>query len=269
MKTLKLAVTGKDVSQSSSPAMHTFISKKLGAEITYDKISIPEEEFSSRAPALFENYYGFNVTIPFKLDIIPFLSGLEGDAKTFGAVNTVVSATRKGYNTDGMGFMLMLRNNGVEVSGKTVLLLGAGGAGRSAAKKLAESGAKVFVFDMRKESAEELAKEAEGITAVSSVENKPYDIIINATGVGMHKSVGKSPVGEELISLCKTAVDLIYVPSKSRFLEIAEGLGKKIINGMAMLFYQAYFAECIYLGLEPDDKTAAKLFEEFRNSDLA
>ena len=78
MKKLKLAVIGKDVSQSSSPAMHTFIARRLGAEISYDNISVPVEEFTSRAPAFFENYDGFNVTIPFKLDIIPFLSGLEG-----------------------------------------------------------------------------------------------------------------------------------------------------------------------------------------------
>lgn len=268
MKKLKLAVIGKDVSQSSSPAMHTFIARRLGAEISYDNISVPVEEFTLRAPAFFENYDGFNVTIPFKLDIIPFLSGLEGDAKTFGAVNTVISSSRKGYNTDGLGFMLMLQNNGVEVNGSSVLLLGAGGAGRSAAKKLAESGAVVYVFDMRKQSAEELAKETAGVTAVESIENKPYDIIINATGVGMHKSVGISPVGAELISLCKTAIDLIYVPPKSKFLEIAEGLGKKIINGMAMLFYQAYYAECIYQNFEPDASVAAELFEEYKKQNL-
>ena len=88
-------------------------------------------------------------------------------------------------------------------------------------------------------------------------------IIINATGVGMHRTVGISPVGEELISLCNTAIDLIYVPPKSKFLEIAESLGKKILNGMSMLFYQAYFAECIYLGLEPHDGRAKALFEEY------
>lgn len=136
MKKLKLAVIGKDVSKSSSPSMHTFIANKLGMEIEYANISIAPEEFSSRAESLFCEYDGFNVTIPFKLDIIPYLSSLEGDAKAFGAVNTVISATRKGYNTDGLGFMLMLENSGVEVAGKSVLLLGAGGAGRSAAKNL-------------------------------------------------------------------------------------------------------------------------------------
>lgn len=262
MKRLKLAVIGKDVSQSSSPQMHNFIAERLGAQIEYDKISIAPEDFPARAPRLFEEYDGFNVTIPFKLDIIPFLNTLECDAKAFGAVNTVLSASRAGYNTDGLGFILMLRNAGIEPSGRSVLLLGAGGAGRSAAKKLADCGALVSVYDRRFSSAKALADEF-GVTALEEVENRPYDIIINATGVGMHKTVGLSPVGEELISLCKTAVDLIYVPPKSKFLELAESLGKNILNGKAMLFYQAYFAECIYLGLEPDDKTAKALFEEF------
>ena len=263
MKKLKLAVIGKDVSKSSSPSMHTFIANKLGMEIEYANISIAPEEFSSRAEALFCEYDGFNVTIPFKLDIIPYRSSLEGDAKAFGAVNTVISATRKGYNTDGLGVMLMLENSGVEVAGKSVLLLGAGGAGRSAAKKLAEAGAEVFVYDRNTEAAKNVEREFASVTAISEVKEVPYDIIINATGVGMHKTEGISPVGEGLISLCKTAVDLIYVPPKSKFLCLAEGLGKKIVNGMSMLFYQAYFAECIYHGIQPDKDTAKALFCEY------
>ncbi len=262
MKKLKLAVTGKDVSQSCSPEMHTFIAHKMGVEISYDKISIDPDQFSQKAEELFEKYDGFNVTIPFKLDIIPFLNGLEGDAKLFGAVNTVLSARRKGYNTDGLGFMLMLENNGVEVAGKSVLLLGAGGAGRSAAKKLVQAGAQLFVYDKNTAAAAEVAAQ-DGATALGEVEVRPYDIIINATGVGMHKTVGISPLKEDVISLCKTAVDLIYVPPKSAFLEIAERCGKQIINGMAMLFYQAYFAECIYQGKEPDSALAARLFTEY------
>ena len=263
MKKLKLAVVGKDVSKSSSPQMHRFIAENLGAEIEYGKISVPPEEFSARAEEFFKEYDGFNVTIPFKLDVLPYLTSLEGDANTFGAVNTVVSATRTGYNTDGLGFMLMLRNAGVGPAGKEVLLLGAGGAGRSAAKELSDCGAAVYVYDKRAESAQKLAEEF-GVTAVAEIINRRYDVIINATGVGMHKTEGISPVGEELLSLCDTAVDLIYVPPKSKFLEIAESLGKKIINGEAMLFYQAYYAECIYLGISPDEKLAKELFVNYQ-----
>ena len=263
MKKLCLAVVGKDVSRSSSPDMHSFIAGALGAEIVYEKVSLPPEEFASRAEELFDRYDGFNVTIPFKRDIIPYLRSLEGDAAVFGAVNTVLSARRAGYNTDGLGFMLMLKNEGVDAAGKRVLLLGAGGAGRSAAKKLKDAGAEVFVYDKNAALARAVAEEF-GVEALAQALPAPYDVIVNATGVGMHKTEGISPAGEELVSGCDVAVDLIYVPPKSEFLRIAESLGKRAFNGMPMLFYQAYFAECIYLGIGPDEGQAKELFKAYK-----
>ena len=127
MKNLKAAVIGKDVSKSVSPEMHTFIATELGKSIEYDKISIPEPEFDLRIKEIYEKYDCFNVTIPYKLSVIPYLDKVVGDAEVFSSVNTVTVFDKKGYNTDGSGFALMLRNAGVEVKGKTVLLLGAGG----------------------------------------------------------------------------------------------------------------------------------------------
>ena len=271
---LKLAVIGKDVSESLSPAMHTFILREMGEVCTYDCVSIPPEQFGERAEALFERYDAFNVTIPFKTDIMPYLKELKGDAWTFGAVNTVVSASRAGYNTDGMGFLLMLENAGVEVKGKDVLVLGAGGAGRSCIKKLAEAGANVFAYERSEERLEEVFKEFGCFAPLSEAEARRYDVIVNCTGIGMHRTVGMTPsvrtkagevpVGEELLSLCETAVDLIYVPKESEFLRIARGLGKRTVNGSAMLFYQAYFADCIYLGRTPDAAEAGRLFKAYQ-----
>lgn len=259
----KLAVIGKDVSQSVSPQIHSFIAKNIGLEMTYESLSISEPEFESRAEELFSRYDGFNVTIPYKLTVIPHLKETVGDARVFGAVNTVLTATRQGFNTDGLGFELMLKLNGVEVKGAKALLLGAGGAGRSVAKKLLDGGAGVEVYDRNAENALNLAKEFGGVTAVSEVTVKERDIIINATGVGMHKSVGVSPVGEEVLRACKSAVDLIYVPEKSEFLRLAELNGKKIVNGRAMLFYQAYYSDCIYFGLTPSEIQAKELFQKY------
>lgn len=260
----KLAVIGKDVSQSASPAMHTFIAQNMGNAISYEAISIAPENFKDRIKGLFEEYDGLNVTIPFKLDIIPELEKICGDAKVFGAVNTVDVSSKVGYNTDGLGFMLMLSNNGVQVEGKKVLLLGAGGAGRSVAKKLTDAGAKVFVYDRFTQSAQNIASEFANVTALSEVAPSNYDIAINATGVGMHKTVGVSPVGEDILKSVEIAVDLIYVPEKSEFLAIAERLGKKIINGSAMLFYQAYYAQCIFFNATPSAAQAKELFEKYK-----
>ena len=264
MKTLKLAVVGKDVSRSLSPAMHTFILENLGVGCTYDAVSVPESDFAAALPRLFERYDAFNVTIPFKLSVIPYLLEVCGDAAVFGSVNTVDAVRRKGYNTDGMGFLLMLRNNGVETAGKRALVLGSGGVGRSVIKKLLDAGAEVFAYDLNRENLQKVHEEFPAFTPLESVEAKKYDIILNCTGVGMHRTEGISPVGEDILSLCETAVDLIYVPAKSEFLRIAESLGKKIVNGEAMLFYQAYFSDCIYLGIEPSDEEAKQLFERYK-----
>ena len=153
---LHLAVIGKDVSQSLSPSMHAFILRRLGAECKYEAISIPPEQFAERAEELFERYDAFNVTIPFKGDIIAYLSELRDDAPVFGAVNTVLCRERAGYNTDGFGFLLMLKNAGVQVKGRSILVLGAGGAGRSCIKKLTEEGAEVYAYERSEDRLQEV-----------------------------------------------------------------------------------------------------------------
>ena len=264
MKTLKLAVIGKDVSKSLSPQIHNFIAQKTGNKISYERISVAEDRFESEIEKLLSELDGFNVTIPYKLSVIPHLNEIVGDAKIFGAVNTVCPHDRKGYNTDGMGFMLMLEVEGVDVKNKSVLLLGAGGAGRSVAKKLLDGGASVFIYDKNYQNAKAVANEFKGVTAIEKLENKPYYVVINATGVGMHATEGISPVDAELISLCEVAVDLIYVPPVSRFLEIANELGKKTVNGEQMLFYQAYYSQCIYFGKSADAKQAKLLYTQYK-----
>lgn len=260
---MKLAVIGKDVSKSDSPRMHTFIANNMGNDITYDAISIPEEAFENWIGGVISRYDGFNVTIPYKLSVMPHLKNIVGDAALFGAVNTVNCADLSGYNTDGMGFMLMLRNNDVDVAGKNVLLLGTGGAGRAVAKKLVQAGANVCVYDKNFDSAQALKDDCPEVTILEEVVPADYDIAINATGVGMHNTEGMSPVGEDVLSRVNVAVDLIYVPAQSKFLSIAAELGKTAINGQAMLFYQAYYAECIYFNVTADDAQAKELFNKY------
>ncbi len=269
---LKLAVIGKDVSQSDSPAIHNFILRRFAEQCTYEKVSIPPEKFSCFAEELFSRYDGFNVTIPFKGEIIKYLQSLEGDAKSFGAVNTVVAKGRRGFNTDGYGFMLMLENAGLDVRNQSVLVLGAGGAGRSCIKKLTEAGADVYAYERDEARLLSVYGEFGGFTPLNIVPLRPFDIILNCTGVGMHSTVGMLPsvafdmgVGtvEPLLRECGAAVDLIYVPKQSEFLRVARDHGKFTLNGAAMLFYQAYLADCIYLGRTSDSEEAKQFWKEY------
>ncbi|MCM1438962.1 MAG: shikimate dehydrogenase [Roseburia sp.] len=260
---LKLAVIGKDVSKSTSPQIHGFIAAELGREITYEKVSVSEDKFDEDIKTILKEYDGLNVTIPYKLAVIPYLRNVEGDARTFGAVNTIITSTLTGYNTDGLGFMQMLESNGIDVNGEEVLLVGVGGAGRSVAKKLSDAGAFLEVYDTNVSNANAVATEFANVTALNKITVKKRKLIINATGVGMHKTEGVSPVPADISENCDTALDLIYEPEKSEFLRIAEGFGKKIINGRAMLFYQAYYSDCYYFGLKPSPETAQKLFSKY------
>ena len=264
---VKLAVIGRDVSQSASPPIHNFIAAELGKNISYERLSIPEDKFEEKIESVLNGYDGLNVTIPYKLSIMPKLKEICGDALSFGAVNTVFTATRSGYNTDGLGFMRMLQSNGIEVDNKSVLVLGAGGAGRSVVKKLIDAGARVEVYNRTYQKAVQLEKEFAGCKAIETISANPRYLIINATGVGMHESVGVSPVSSEIIANCQAAVDLIYVPAKSEFLRIAEEQGKKIVNGLAMLFYQAYYADCIFFGLQPNEEQATALYNKYLKED--
>ncbi len=276
---LKLAVLGKDVSQSQSPAMHTFLLKGMGVECEYDKISILPTQFSVRIGEILNNYDGLNITIPFKVDIIPYLNALEGDAAKLQSVNTVITATRSGYSTDGYGFLLMLENEGVCLKGKRVLVLGTGGAGRTCIQALQNAGATVFAFERDEGRLQEVAQMLGCFTPLYEIPFTHYDIILNCTGIGMHDTVGQtpsvryeggevSPVDERLISLCDLAVDLIYVPRVSQFLKIALAQNKPVISGEAMLFYQAYMGDCIFLGRTPSAREAKELWTKFQEEQL-
>ena len=262
VKKLRLGLIGKDVSKSDSERIHRFLLKEWGVDCEYERISATPEEFDGCVRRLLGDFDGFNITIPYKRDILEYLDGISDEATAFGAVNTVVSGTRFGDNTDGKGFLLMLARAGVEVKNKKVLVLGGGGSGRSTALTLKRAGATVFMYQRTRSSLLETCEQL-GIFPADDPETGGYDLLVNCTGVGMHDSVGKSPVGENAFHGVKTAVDLIYKPQKSEFLRLAEEKGASILNGEAMLFYQAYYSDCLYLGLIPDEKQAEEFYKKY------
>ena len=263
IKKIRLALIGKDVSKSTSEQIHKFILAKLGVECAYTRFSVPLEDFDSTMRTLMGDFDGFNVTIPYKRDVMGYLSEVTGDALDYGAVNTVVTASGKGYNTDGAGFLLMLQAAKIAVKNKKILVLGGGGSGRSTAVALKKSGGQVFMYQRRREKLLETCAELH-ITPADSAEEGVFDILINCTGVGMHDSEGISPVKAQAFRGASVAIDLIYTPEKSEFLKLAEGQGLQILNGAAMLFYQAYFADCLYLGIEPNVEQATELYRQFQ-----
>ena len=260
---LRLGLIGKDVSKSKSEEMHRFILTELGISCEYESFSVSKEDFDSVMRRLMGDFDGFNVTIPYKRDVMGYLDEVVGDALDFGAVNTVVTQTATGYNTDGVGFLQMLDEAGISVKDKKVLVLGGGGSGRSSAAALKKAGASVWMYQRRREKLEETCAELD-IFAADSGNQGGFDILINCTGVGMHDSVGLSPVDECAFDGATAAIDLIYEPLQSEFLRQAKALGLKTLNGEAMLFYQAYYADCLYLDMQPSGNQALQLYQRYK-----
>lgn len=193
---------------------------------------------------------GCAVTKPNKVRVLEYLDELDPLCKKMGACNTVVKKDGKliGYNTDGIGFYKSIREEGgFDVAGKAYFCMGAGGAGRAISSVLAYYGAaKILVTDYYEQSARELVKDlnenfapvAEFISYEDFSRIGEADVVINATGVGMGSSVGKSPLPVDCICPKQFYFDACYNPLKTQFLIDAEARGARILNGLGMSLYQ-------------------------------
>ena len=267
-KIVRLGLIGREVGGSVSDKIHSFILKEWGIDCVYEKASVCEADFDLTVRRFLGDFDGFNVTIPYKREILEYLDDVVGDACVMGAVNTVRSADRTGYNTDGRGFLKALAAAGVAVKDKKCLVLGAGGAGRGVAVALKGAGAKVYLYSRRREQVEEVCSAlgllpASGDSEPDGVYGGDFFLIVNCTGVGALESEGCSPVREEAFDGVAVAMDLIYLPKKSAFLEMAERRGSVVLNGEGMLFYQAYYADCLYVGREAGEEEAEDLYQKY------
>lgn len=261
---MRYALIGYPLGHSFSPFIHNELFKISGK---------PENEyFCHEIPlgTLRENYAflaslsGFNVTIPYKTEIIDYCDGLDETASSCGAVNTVHKNT--GYNTDIFGFRKSLEILGVKLNfGKRVCLIGYGGAGRMFAREILNSGARLTlaVNNIREYPEISKGKDSEVIRSQELVGE--YDLIINASPVGMKNRAdeGKSPVNFQNVT-AEFAFDAIYNPAKTAFLTEAEKKGAKILNGLPMLVWQAAKAHEIWDGSVYDDLDIERIIENLR-----
>ncbi len=274
---IRLGVVGEDVSRSSSPAIHAFLMRRrFLKELVYEKVSIPPEDFHKRIGEVFSRFDGLNITVPYKEAVLPHLKEQRGVAETLGSVNTVLTGGRIGYNTDYHGFMYMLADAGVDVKERSALVLGAGGAGRSVVKALSDLGAEVFVYEKDLSRLQKFHARLPVFTPCERVPEREFGLIVNCTGVGSRQTEGTLPIigyesgesdsPERLLKVCGGAADLIYGPKPSQFLRVAESYRKLAIGGGAMLFFQAYFSDCIFLDETPDGAEACSLWKQYREN---
>ena len=269
----KYALIGYPLGHTFSPTIHNTAFKHYGMNAEYGILEIEESVFENRIKTIKnETWSGFNVTIPYKQRIIPFLGELDPIAAKIGAVNTIqilLNGTWKGYNTDYIGFTKPIQSwlDTIE----TCLFIGAGGAAQAVGFSMLEFSfvKKIVVIDPIKKNAETLIEKLKS-HAVKEYEiidfnlinhiSERFDLIVNMSPVGMGSLKDKAPLSVKNISQAKTIVyDLIYNPARTLFLKEAEELGLKAINGLTMLIGQAEASFKIWTGKTYTDGIYAQL----------
>ncbi len=248
MATRRAFLIGHPLGHSLSPVFHNAAFRAVGLDATYALADVPPGDLAVTVAALrAAAVYGANVTVPYKQDVLPFLDALSDEARTLGAVNTIVNDAGRltGLNTDVPGFAADLRAQGVVVKGQRVVMLGAGGAARGVAAALAGMNVGHLVIANRTpERASAIQRQYPGIvTAIELADRALSDaladtsLLVNATSVGLHGD--EMPIDADVLDrLPSSAVvyDLIYRPTA--LLRAARARNLRAIDGLGMLIHQ-------------------------------
>lgn len=216
------------------------------------------------------DFKAINVTIPYKQAVIPYLSHISDDAKAIGAVNTIVNRQGKlyGYNTDFEGLRLMAIRAGIDFKGRDVLVLGAGGAAKTAHAVAASLGAATITHAARKPQPGDVNIHA----LKESTEKQKFQIIINATPVGMFPNGADRVADLELFSNLEGVLDCIYNPLRTNLVLDAQQRGVKAEGGLYMLVAQACFARNYFvgasLGMDDIERVYGKILSDKQNTVL-
>ncbi|KEO85166.1 shikimate dehydrogenase [Tumebacillus flagellatus] len=264
---------GHPVAHSKSPQMHNAAFAHLGLDFVYAAFDVLPERVGQAVESIRTlGLRGVNVTIPHKVAVMPFLDEISEAARRIGAVNTIVNDEGRliGYNTDGIGYLSALREEtGFAAQGKSVLLLGAGGAARAAATQLALDGASRVTLAVRNpdKAAEVLSSLADLTQAQAVLLDEvaatvgEYDLVVNTTPVGMHPHVDEVPLDTTLLVPGQLVSDLIYNPRETRFLQEAKARGCGVSGGLGMFIHQGAEAFRLWTGVEAPTDVMRKTVE--------
>lgn len=257
------AVLGDPIEQSMSPFMHDHWFQENQIDATYIPIHVTSERLKETVDSLrMLGCSGWNVTVPHKQAIIPFLDGLEESARIMDAVNTVFRTDDGrliGANTDGQGFVKSLEELFGQRAQGPVLIIGAGGAARGIAFALKSAGyGPLFITNRTVEKATVLAGEIEGAAALSLAEAESrlgeFPVLVQTTSVGMNFAEAGMPLDLSRLDSAAIVADIIYNPLKTELLRSAEQVGASTLNGVGMFVHQGALAFQKWTGVYPDTK---------------
>ncbi|MFW6110799.1 MAG: shikimate dehydrogenase [Thermoproteota archaeon] len=261
-KTKICAIIGCPVEHSLSPSMHNAAFQALNLDFVYVAFKVKRQELKEAIEGIRSlGIKGLNVTMPHKNEVIEHLDKLDPSAQSISAVNTILNQedTLMGYNTDGLGAIKALKKTGLSLRGKTLLLLGAGGAGKAIAFQAAKEVKELIILNRTPKKAKFLAdvlcrkfgKKIHGHN-LSRKNTKNHlaeaDILINATSVGMPPDEGRSLVDPNWLRPDLKVMDIIYHPIETKLVKDAKSIGAQVITGVDMLLYQGAISFEIWTG---------------------
>lgn len=278
MSQRKFCLIGHPLGHSLSPQIHTRLFELSGESVDYSLQDIPPEELEGKYGFLSE-FDGINITIPHKMGIISYCDELDNSAKRYNSVNCVKNDTKKtGYNTDCTGFTRSVNMLGASLKSK-VLLIGCGGVGRMMAIETAIQGGQLSIAVLKsdlplvKKVTEEIHECNPGahVRVViipengldsEALHNEKFDLLINASPVGMFPKSDKMPCAAEVLDNVSFVFDVVYNPNETLLAKTARVKGKKAMTGMAMLVYQAVAAHEIWDDANYDKSDIEKLIAD-------
>ena len=261
----KFLVIGNPIDHSLSPDLHNYWIKYSSIDAIYEKKKINENQLEQIISQVRDNKIkGINVTVPFKKTVIPYMDELSFEAQSTQSVNTIYQKDNKiiGHNTDIFGFETSIKKVEYYLENKEVLILGAGGVVPSIIFSLIKMKAsKIKISNRTKEKAENLKKIFKDIEVLKWGEFSNFDMIINATSLGLKKEDSLN-LDFSSITRNKFFYDVIYNPSETNFLKMGRELGNKTLNGKLMFIFQAFSAFSIWHGQTPKiDEDVIKLLD--------
>ncbi|MDR2900296.1 MAG: shikimate dehydrogenase [Treponema sp.] len=273
-----VGVFGSPIDDNPTVIIQEAAFKTLNLPFRYLTIEVKPEDLEKAMDGIrVMNMKGINLTMPHKVKVLQYLDVIADDAKLMGAVNTVYVKDKKlyGENTDGKGFMLALTNGGINVKGKKIVMLGAGGAARAMSVELANAGAScIEIVNRGKERGEELCallNEKTTLKAHFVLWEKTYkipedaDILINSTSIGFDPNADQKPnIDYDTLKSSLIVCDVIPNNPHTPFLQEAKTRGCKTFDGLTMLVNQGLLGFRLWTGMDaPADVMTKALKEEF------
>lgn len=248
---MQYGLIGEKLGHSFSKIIH----EKL-ADYTYDLHPLPKQELASFLEK--KEFRAINVTIPYKIDVMPYLYEIDQRVQAVGSVNTIVNRNGNlyGYNTDFGGFLYLLKHNNIDVKNKKVLVLGKGGASKAIIAVLHYLQAKQIITVYYKQSNDAITYEQ-----CQKLHNDA-DVIINTTPVGMYPNLDGCPIDLEHYTNCNAVVDIIYNPIKTKLLLEAQKHNMIAVGGLEMLIAQAKYAVEIFLNTSIPEYKIDDIYKE-------